>query len=289
MERELWTRISKAITAVDRTFPKRHYTHSVGRIVRVYLWAVFKDRPVYWACRCENWRGVRPPHTLPHQSRMSRRLKQDDTRQFLREVFARFNPGDQTELLKFVDGKPLPISRHSRDSDAAIGRGAGGFDKGYKLHAIYGQSGRLLAWQVHPLNVDERKTAVKLVKELNDEGYLLGDANYDGNALYAAAKENGHQLIAPRRYGTVGQVGHRKHVAARLRGIALLEGPSDFGRQLHQHRREIETRFGHLSSFGGGLTCLPPWVRGLHRVRLYVTAKLLIRATKDAIIRQRAA
>ena len=66
----------------------------------------------------------------------------------------------------------------------------------------------------------------------------------------------------------------------RIRSIELLEGPSDFGRSLYKHRREIETRFGNLQSFGGGLTHLPPWVRGLQRVRTYVTAKLVIRAAK---------
>lgn len=289
MERELWRRISQAVTGVDRQFHQGRYTHSVGRIVRVYLWAALNDRPVYWACRRENWRGVRPPRHLPDQSRMSRRLRQADTQEFLAKLHARFGQSKESELVKFVDGKPLPISRHSQDADAAVGRGAGGFDKGYKLHAIYGQSGRVLAWQVHPMNVDERKTAMTLVTQLPDEGYLLGDASYDGNALYAAAREHGHQLIAPHRYGTPGQVGHRRHSPARLRGIALLEDPSEFGRSLFQQRGRIESRFGNLSSFGGGLICLPPWVRTLPRVRFYVSAKLLIRTVRDELIRAPAA
>ncbi len=289
MERELWKIVSSIITSVDCGFTKGRYEHSVGRIARVYLWAVLNDRPVYWACRKENWRGVRQPSSLPDQSRMSRRLRQQDTQMFLSEVMARLNYSRQPELLKFIDGKPLPISRHSEDSDATFGRGAGGLNRGYKLHAIYGQSGRILAWRVHPMNVDERKVGIELVTELKDEGYLLADRHYDANTLYAAAHEHGHQLVAARRYGPNRQLGHHRHALQRLRSIALLEAPSEFGRELYKERRQIETRFGNLCSFGGGLICLPPWVRTLLRVRLYVNAKLIIRAARNALINNRAA
>lgn len=289
MEREHWRILSNLITAVDRRFPKGNYTHSTGRIARVYLWAVLNDRPVYWACRRENWRGVRPPIALPDQSRMSRRLQRRETWDFLLKVFARLNPCKHAELVKMIDGKPLPVSRHSQDPDATFGRGAGGLDKGFKLHAIYGGSGRILAWQVHPMNVDERKVAMELVKELTDEGYLLADANYDANALYVASHQHGQQLLAARARGPGHGIGHRPTSPQRLRGIALLENPSEFGRSLYKWRRQIETRFGNLCSFGGGLTCLPPWVRTLARVRLFVLAKLLIRAARDHQIRQEAA
>jgi hypothetical protein len=288
MERELWNRISTIVTAVDRKFGKERYTHSVGRIVRVYLWAVLNERPVDWACRRENWRGVRPPEGLPDQSRMSRRLRQPDTKEFLFAVLDSVDLPAQSELLKIIDGKPLPISRHSQDADARFGRGAGGLDKGYKFHAIYGGSGRLLAWQVHAMNMDEKEVGCQMVQELSDEGYLLGDANYDASRLYVEAAAHGHQLVAARSKPH-SRLGHRPHVSARLRSIALLEGPSEFGRSLYTQRRQIESRFGNLCSFGGGLICLPPWVRTLHRVRTYVSAKLVIRLARNAIVHQSAA
>jgi IS5 family transposase len=288
MERELWKIVSSAITAVDRGLRKGRYVHSAGRVVRVYLWAVLNDRPVSWACRRENWPGAKPPETLPHQSRMSRRLRQRDTQEFLGQVFHRLMPCGP-ELLKMIDGKPLPISRHSQDPDATFGRGAGGLDKGYKLHAIYGQSGRVLAWQVHPMNVDERKAAAELLGELDDEGYLLADSNYDSNVLYTHSHEHGQQLVAARRYGAERKLGHHAHSPQRLRSIDLLEGPGQFGRTLYKQRRQIETRFGNLCSFGAGLVCLPPWVRTLPRVRSFVTAKLIIRAARDRQLHQGAA
>ena len=289
MERELWVSISRAITRLDRQLPRGRRTHSIGRIVRVYLWAVLHDRAVYWACRRGNWAGVRRPVQLPDQSTMSRRLQQTDTQKFLEQLARRFGASQRPELLKIIDGMPLPISRHSQDPDATFGRGAGGLNKGYKLHAIYGKAALPLAWQVHPMNLDERHAAVELLGKLNDEGYLLADRNYDANWFYDAAQEHGQQLLAARRYGTKRGLGHHHHSPARLRAIELLEGPSQFGRSLYQQRRKIETRFGNLRSFGGGLTHLPPWVRGLPRVRLYVTAKLLIRAAKDHARKPRAA
>ena len=288
MERELWRILSRRITAVDRRYPRGRCTHSVGRIVRVYLWSVLNDRPVYWACRRENWRGVRPPAALPDQSRMSRRLRRPDTQRFLTELAQELADSRKPELLKLVDGKPLPVSRHSQDPDARFGRGAGGMDNGYKLHAIYGVSGALLAWQVHPMNTAEAKVAVELVSQLSGVGYLLGDANYDANPLHVAAHARGHQLLAPRRSPGTG-LGHHRVSPQRVRSIEMLEGVSDFGRSVFQYRRQIEGRFGNLCSFGGGLTCLPPWVRRLHRVRLFVAAKLLIRAARNAVIQQGAA
>ena len=53
------------------------------------------------------------------------------------------------------------------------------------------------------------------------------------------------------------------------------EQPADCERLL-RHRGTIERAFAAMSSFGGGLTHLPPWVRRLKRVRLWVLAKLAI-------------
>ena len=288
MERELWKILSRQITAVDRQFPKGRYTHSVGRVVRVYMWSVLHDRPVDWACRRENWAGVRPPNVLPDQSRMSRRLKQGDTQEFLDELTRRLRDRPEYDLVKMLDGKPLVVARHSQDAHATFGYGAGGMCRGYKLHAIYGKTSAVLAWQVHPMNVGETTVARELIKKLSDEGYLLADCNYDRNPLYDLAHIHGHQLLAPRKKKNTA-LGHRRHSPQRLRSIALLEGGGRFGPNLFRKRGGIEGRFGNLCSFGGGLTCLPAWVRTLPRVRQYVHAKLLIRAARDTIIRQGAA
>ena len=53
-----------------------------------------------------------------------------------------------------------------------------------------------------------------------------------------------------------------------------------FSQSLYRFRRQIERDFGNLVSFGGGLTCLPAWVRRFTRVRNWVQAKLLVNAAR---------
>ena len=279
MERELWRIVSDKITKLDRQVPMNRHAHSVGRIVRVYLWAVLHDRPVYWACRRAHWAGVRPPVALPDCSTMSRRLRTLAVRVFLDALGQRLCEGVTEGMIKRMDGKPLPISRHSVDADATFGRGAGGTDRGYKLHALWGCGPMPIAWEVHPINVSEKRVAGSLLSKLDGGGYVLADANYDKGQLYDHAAEHNHQLVAPRQKIGVG-FGHRHQSRHRLRSVQLLEDPSPFGRALHCVRRQIETDFAGLTSFGGGLVGLPPWARGLHRVRLFVHAKLIINAAR---------
>lgn len=289
MERELWKIISYRITRLDREFPQGQYQHSVGRILRVYLWAVLHDRPVYWACDRGNWAGVRPPVKLPDQSTMSRRVRQIDFQQRLDRLAQGLDDSARPSLLRCVDGKPLPVSRHSVDEQATFGRGAGGQDRGYKLHAIYSQSNRPLAWSVTPLHQNEPRAASELIDHRIEPGYLLGDANYDANHLHEHAGQHQVQLLTPRRYANAQGLGHHQHSAYRRDAVSRLQGPSEFVRSLLPLRRRIETRFAHLTNFGGGLTCLPPWVRGLRRVTLWVHAKIIIRLARDAYLRTGAA
>lgn len=281
MDHELWKTLSHAMFDVARVFPKPpRQTYDTHLVVRVYLWAVLHDRPVFWATRPVNWPQANRPKQLPDQSTMSRRLRIVETTLFLAKLARRVAGTPQATVIKAIDGKPLIIPKHSTDSDATYGRGIGGQAKGYKLHAICGGSAMPLAWSVQPLNVSEMSQAHQLIGQLNDEGYLLADSYYDSNKLYDTAVAYGYQLITPRRRpGT--ELGHRRHSPHRLRAIHLLEqAPSPFGRDLYRRRREIERQFGGLVSFGGGLQSLPAWVRTLPRVRLFVHAKLIINAAR---------
>ena len=284
MEHQLWKAIVGVLLTLDQTPKATAFAFSDGDIVKVFYWSVVCDRPTSWACRRENW----PPHLrkrpLPSPATMSRRLRSDSVVALLdaleRRVVAPRGPG----LYWMIDGKPLPIGGCSKDRQAGYGRAAGGKAKGYKLHALRGSDGSLAAWRVAPMNKDERVMAERLLKAAPPEvqGYIAADANYDSNPLHRIADARGGvQLVTPRRYGPGNGTGHRKQAAGRLRSLALTEGPFPaFAARLLQDRAEIERQFGNLTNWGGGLTCLPAWVRTHRRVRRWVQAKLVLAALK---------
>lgn len=219
---------------------------------------------------------------------MSRRLRQPDTRRLLHRLLERLADAPSATLLRYLDGKPLPVAKHSRDRDATIGRGSGGFQKGYKLHAIYAEDNRPIAYHVVPMNVDERVVAQQMMAQTPlGEGYLLADANYETNRLYDRAAEAGRVLITPRRFRHAKGLGQsRVHSVHRVAMLHRMKSPSPFPRELLRLRKRVETRFAHLTNFAGGLTHLPPWVRGLTRVRLYVQGKIIVRLARDRVRRQ---
>jgi hypothetical protein len=260
------------------------------QVLAVYLWAVLQEKPVSRACKRRNWPMQAWRRVLPDQSTMSRRIHHPSMRNALALLLDRLAPANKNALVLRIDGKPLPVAKHSQDRGAAIGRGAGGFQKGYRLHAIYAQNNRPVKYRVTPMNVDERVVAKEMLAE-NDlgEGYLLGDANYETNPLYDQAASVGRVLVTPRRFRNAKGLGQsRVHSPHRIAMIQRLKDPSPFIRILLRTRRAIETRFANLTNFAGGLTHLPPWVRG-RRVEPYVTAKIIIRLTRDRVLKKRIA
>ena len=124
--------------------------------------------------------------------------------------------------------------------------------------------------------------AERLLKTAPIQGYVAADMNYDSNKLHAICDQREQlQLVTRRRYGPGHGTGHRKQSAGRLRSMELTENPFPrFADQLLQDRQEIERRFGQWVNWGGGLTCLPAWVRTHRRVRRWVQAKLVLAGLK---------
>lgn len=277
MERELWLALYQFVE--KSSVRGKGWLFSTGRILMVYFWAVVHDRPMYWATEKRNWPEDLCPRCLPSQSQLSRRMRGTDVVELMTEVENNFGAlgGADQQLLRIIDGKPLEVSNVSKDPDAGYGRSAGGMHKGYKLHAVWSDGPIPLAWGLAPMNVSEKVMARALIPTLPGEGYLLADTEYDANVLYDLAHEAGHQLFAPKRQKEKG-LGHRRQSPYRLRSIDLMK--SCFGQSLYQLRQQIERNFGSLVGFGGGLTCLPAWVRTFRRVRNWVHAKLLINAVR---------
>lgn len=277
MERKRWDALYGILARWDDYRFRGLYSPAV--IVAVYLWAVLHDRPVQWACCPQHWpRDVPLRRYLPSQATMSRRLRQLDARLVLMALVRRLHDArEEQTAVKIVDAKPLPVGGYSKDPDARWGYAVRGLLKGYKLFAIWGNGPVPLCWRVGAMNLSEQRAAEQMIPHLRGSGYLLGDKVYDINKLYDAAAAVNHQLLADRKCPAAG-LGTRRHSPARLRAIALLKTRK--GRRLYRLRTAIERQFGGLTNFGGGLAPLPNWVRRLHRVELWVNAKMIINALR---------
>jgi Transposase DDE domain len=271
MERELYRELYQITWRLGQSYRSKHVIHADAEIVLVYFWAVLHDRPVCWACRKTNW-PAQARRDLPSASAMSRRLRGAPVRTFVKAVEQRLQKTcRQYEGMLYLDGKPLPVGGMSGDPDATNGYGAGKIARGYRLHAICDKAQMPVAWCVRPLNEAEPVVALALVEGLRRDGYLIADGNYDSNRLYDQAGTEGLQLLTPRRKGKA--LGHRQHSPYRRRAYAMDEQTRA---SLLHSRGTIESFFGTLCSGTGGLLALPSWVRRLHRVELWVRAKIIL-------------
>lgn len=286
MEEKRW----KEVRTIIRQLARRKSSREVfgdADIAEVFYWSVVHDRPQGWASFRESWPiHLRRGRRLPSQGTLSRRIA---TRRIV-ELFSRIevhafgaDPPAKRPLLYYLDGKPLTISRISKDRQSGCGWGVGGMAKGYKIHVLLGGNRSIASWRLSPLSTSEKIMARRMIKATPLQGYVVADGNYDDRHLHdqcLARKEL--QLVAPRSKRGVG-FGHRQKNQARMRCIHLLEiSRSGFGRQLLKMRNDIERWFGWLVSHGGGLPALPPWVRTYRRVHRWLSAKLVLMSLKYA-------
>lgn len=113
--------------------------------------------------------------------------------------------------IAFVDSTPLAvchnrrIARHKVFKDlAARGKTTMGWFYGFKLHLIVNEVGELLAVQLTPGNVDDRKPLERMTKDLF--GKLFGDKGYLSQALFETLYERGLELVTSLRKNMKGQL-----------------------------------------------------------------------------------
>ena len=282
MEHQLWKAIVVILTALDKRRKSTAFDFSDEDIVKVYYWSVIHDRPTCWACSSKHWPIYLRKRSLPSPTTMSRRLRSPSVVALLNALESRVVAPKQPGLFWTIDGKPLTIGGCSKDRQAGYGRAAGCKAKGYKINAIVGPSGSIASWRLAPMNKDERVMAARMLRTAPIQGYVVADSNYDSNKLHKVCSGRDQlQLVTRRRYGPGRGTGHRKQSSGRLRTIELTENPYPaFADRLLKDRNEIERRFGQLTNWGGGLSCLPAWVRTHRRVRRWVQAKLVLTALK---------
>ena len=282
MEHQLWKAIIAILATLDKPRKSSRQKFSDEDIVKVYFWSVLHDRPIEWALQRNNWPIHLRKQKLPSSSTMSRRLRTESVKALLDALAQRVLAPKEPGIFWMIDGKPLPISGCSGDQQAGYGRAASCKAKGYKMHAIVGSDGSIAEFRVAPMNTDERVMAERMLKSAPIQGYVVADANYDSNPLHNVCVKRGNlQLVTRRRYGPGYGMGHRKQSPGRMRSKELTENPNPaFADRLLRDRDGIERYFGNCSNWGGGLTCLPPWVRTHRRVHRWVQAKLTLSVLK---------
>ena len=229
-----------------------------------------------WACDRIHYNTLYRPKQLPSVSQFCRRVKTLRIQAMLQAICKKFSQCHDSNVLTFLDGKPLPVSESTRDPEAKTGRGNGRFSRGYKLHAWTTNEGKIPRFCVTPLNGGEPTMAMKLCCEMPSNRMVLADTNYDSGLLYQQIEQCGSQLLTPLKGKAASPGRLKKMPAARRKVLQLwLEDPA-WCEQALTARGSIERTFGTISGFAGGLGPLPAWVRRLERVERWVTAKLII-------------
>lgn len=278
MDMVIWRALTAAVRSADQRVPRRgrRPRYSDALITRMYLWSVWHDRPLCWACNRAHYNRMFRPRQLPSVSQFSRRVKTPRVSEMLHAVNAYLTRTDTPVELAFLDGKPLSISFQSRDPDARVGWATKRFAKGYKLHVCALADGRIPAFSVRPMNEGEAKVARERLAPVPEARLILADANYDTQHLYKALGARDQQLLTPLKRIAVNPAPLRRMGPHRRFAIDLHHRLGQGYRTLLDQRDQVERIFSALTCFGGGLTTLPPWVRRLDRVMRWVTAKIAI-------------
>jgi hypothetical protein len=106
--------------------------------------------------------------------------------------------------ISFVDSTPLKVCHNRRINRHKVfaglaerGKTSMGWFFGFKLHLVVNDQGEILAFQLTPGNVDDRKPVPKMTKKLF--GKLFGDRGYISQALFQQLYEEGLMLITSLR------------------------------------------------------------------------------------------
>ena len=280
MDSHIWRTVYSTVRSVDRSVRRagRSKRYSDVFMVGMYLWSVWHDRPMCWACDRDHYGSLFRPRRLPSVSQFCKRIKSDRFQRILEKVYGRLARIDEPTYRCFLDARPLPVGPCSKDGEAKAGRVYGGFARGYKVHELVFDDSRTGAWSVMPLNVSELVVARALIDAVRPRGLVLADSNFDSGPLYEQVARYGGRLLAVPRKGA-GQ-GHCKKSEERLASLFLWRR---VGRVMKRQRIHVERVLGNQSCYGGGLGPLPAWVRTLERTRRWVGAKLILHHARLAV------
>ena len=295
MDRNLWTCLVSALRRAERVVrrrlgPEKKVRYPSTLIARMYLWQVAHDQTMLWACQRGHYSNLFRPRKLPSYSQYTRRVPSPRVQQLLEALHDQLCGLERTPQLSYLDGKLLGVSNHSHDREATKVRVNRGYVRGYRLHAWAGEDHRIKTWAVTGAHAGEQTIARLLCQHmpaLSASSVVLGDARFDSSPLYADVACRGGALFTP----LLGMAKHpktrRQMSPARLEAIEVWEQAKSLGRLMLRQRIGIEQVFSQLCATGGGLTHLPPWVRTLKRVRLWVGVKIILHNARVQLRQQR--
>lgn len=283
MDRELWMILCRAIRgAVRAAGASRRVMFSDLLILKMYIWSVAHDRPLWWACQKQHYHSVFRPRRLPSVSQFCRRVKSDLFQRHLQAVHQALTQNCQWQGLNFLDGKPLEVGNYSRDPEAKTGFAAGRLGKGYKLHALVTQDRRIATWCVLPMNVHEMKVAQAMIGQgptmsrMSPGTVFMADGNYDAHVFHKQIAAAGGSLYIKPRGVARHPVTRRQMGGARRQLIEFWQKLPEQAQWIYNERVNVEGTFSNLCSYGGGLGPLPAFVRRLERVRRWTGAKICL-------------
>lgn len=156
----------------------------------------------------------------------------------------------QCSGISFIDSMGIPICHNKRAKRNKVFRGLSGWGKssvdwyfGFKLHLIINEKGELLAFQVTPGNIDERKPVPTLAQDL--WGRLFGDKGYISKSLFQELLENHVKLITPFKKNMNNKLVELWEKLM-LRKRALIETVND---QLQNISQIVHSRHRSISNF----------------------------------------
>jgi hypothetical protein len=300
MDREIWAAVMAAVRRASkrvrvgrgRKGPGRPLTFPNWLVVAMYLWAVWHDRCLGWACDPDHYGRLFRPRNLPGASQFARRVRSPAVQAILQDVHEQLRACGIASEVGYFDGQPLTVGPASRDPDARRGHVTGGFAKGYKLHAYVNEHRRVVLWSVMPLNTDEKAVALELIDRLPPDplGRTLdmADGNYDAAPVHKALAAKGRRLLAyPKGQDQVGgspapgnPTGHhpvtlRQMGPARRDAVATWHDHPDLCRHVLHARNNVEGVFSVLT-VACHLGHLPAFARRLERVRRFAGAKIIL-------------
>lgn len=282
MDQSQWKRLVQLLKQACAQLPRpqRRPKYSDLLIAKLYFFAVASDRPISWAADRDNLnrRWLRPG-SLPSVSQLNRRVGEDRFQLLLQKLHTLQSASEFSGTL-MIDGKALCVSPVSQDRDARVGYIPGGFGRGYKLHAVVSDDGKIPVFSVMPLNRHEMHVASAMLEScprLIESGTIvLADGNYDAADFHKQIDAAGGWLITAPRGFAKHEVTLRQMGAARRTLLQCWQQARDLMKRVYKQRQGIERTFGQLTSIPGLLSSLPAFVRNLARVRRWVGAKICL-------------